>query len=209
MNTQKISRRSLITQGGALAAAGVVLAACGSESTGLSRVGLSPSTTALPEAHVSDVVLLRTAQSVENLAVAALSDPAMSKGNAATKSAIAVFLNGHRANAAAIAPLIAARGGTARDEQRRAVAGDNGDDRCDERRRVDPLDPAECCDVGIGGCALVGGQLGCDRAVPAGRGQRERRPGRRAGLGAEVRGERLDVRDVVRVDGEEGREVVA
>ncbi|MFM8827515.1 MAG: hypothetical protein ACKOFT_10605, partial [Actinomycetota bacterium] len=97
MNTQKISRRSLITQGGALAAAGVVLAACGSEPSGLSRVGLSPSTTALPEAHVSDVVLLRTAQSVENLAVTALSDPAMSKGNAATKAAIAVFLEGHRA----------------------------------------------------------------------------------------------------------------
>lgn len=112
MNTQKISRRSLITQGGALAAAGVVLAACGSEPSGLSRVGLSPSTTALPEAHVSDVVLLRTAQSVENLAVTALSDPAMSKGNTATKAAIAVFLEGHRANAAAIAPLIDARGGS-------------------------------------------------------------------------------------------------
>lgn len=111
MNTPKISRRSLITQGGTLAAAGVVLAACGSEPSGLSRVGLSPSTTALPEVHVSDVVLLRTAQSVENLAVAALSDPAMSKGNAATRAAIAVFIKGHRANAAAIAPLIAARGG--------------------------------------------------------------------------------------------------
>jgi hypothetical protein len=116
VTTQKISRRTLISQGGALAAAGIVLAACGSESSGLARVGLSPSTTALPEAHVSDVVLLRTAQSVENLAVAALTDPVMANGNSATKAAIEVFVAGHRANLAAIAPLVAERGGTGFDK---------------------------------------------------------------------------------------------
>lgn len=107
-----VSRRSLILNGGAAAAAGVILAACGSEHSGIARVGEAPATTALPEAHVSDVVLLRTAESVEQLAIAALeNDTITSKANDATKAAVAQFVATHRANAAAIAPLVAARGG--------------------------------------------------------------------------------------------------
>lgn len=108
-----ISRRSLIVNGGVAAAAGVILAACGSESPGLARIGEAPATTALPEANVSDVVLLRTAQSVENLAVAALTDSTIvSKAPATAKPAIEMFVATHRSNLAAIAPLVAARGGT-------------------------------------------------------------------------------------------------
>ena len=108
----RISRRSLILNGGAAAAAGVILAACGSEHSGLARVGEAPATTALPEAHVSDVVLLRTAESVELLAIEALGSPAITgNASATTKQAIEQFLDAHRSNLAAIAPLVAARGG--------------------------------------------------------------------------------------------------
>lgn len=108
----RISRRSLILNGGAAAAAGVILAACGSEHSGLARVGEAPATTALPEAHVSDVVLLRTAESVEQLAVAALThDSITSKASDTTRAAMELYVSAHRANIAAIAPLVAARGG--------------------------------------------------------------------------------------------------
>ena len=107
----RISRRSLILNGGAAAAAGVILAACGSEDSGLARLGEAPATTALPDAHVSDVVLLRTAESVEQLAVAALTHATItSKAGDNTKAAMELYVAAHRANIAAIAPLVAARG---------------------------------------------------------------------------------------------------
>lgn len=108
----RISRRSLILNGGTAAAASVILAACGSEHSGLARVGEAPATTALPDAHVSDVVLLRTAESVEQLAVAALTHATItSKAGDGTKAAMELYVTSHRANIAAIAPLVAARGG--------------------------------------------------------------------------------------------------
>ncbi|MFM2047210.1 MAG: hypothetical protein RL383_1287 [Actinomycetota bacterium] len=107
-----ISRRTLLLNGGAAAAAGVILAACGGEHSGLARVGEAPATTALPEAHVSDVVLLRTAESVEQLALEALgSDVMMSKAGGTGKAAIEQFLGTHRANVAALAPLVKQNGG--------------------------------------------------------------------------------------------------
>lgn len=111
MNTSRISRRALIINGGAAAGAGLLLAACGQES-GLARIGDAPATTALPTAEVSDVVLLRTAQSVEELALKALADPVITgKADAKSKAAIAIFTAGHRQNLAALSPLVAARGG--------------------------------------------------------------------------------------------------
>lgn len=111
MNTSRITRRSLIINGGAVAGAGLLLAACGQES-GLARIGDAPATTALPEVHVSDTVLLRTAQSVEQLALTALSDSTVTgKADAKSKAAIAIFTKGHEANIAALTALVAARGG--------------------------------------------------------------------------------------------------
>lgn len=108
-----ISRRSLIINGGVATAAAVVLAACGGEESGLARIGDAPATTALPEAHVSDLVLLRTAQSVENLAVEALTDATVvAKASSTAKTALSMYVDTHKKNIAALAPLVEAHGGT-------------------------------------------------------------------------------------------------
>lgn len=112
MNNSRISRRSLIVNGSGLAAAGVVLAACSTPDPGLARIGDAPTTTALPEAKVSDVVLLRTLQSVENLAVNALTDAGIAgKADAKTKAALAAYVQGHKSNLARLDQLVGARGG--------------------------------------------------------------------------------------------------
>jgi hypothetical protein len=65
-----VGRRRFLTLGGASVATAAVLAACGGESdTGLARVGNAPTTTALPDAVVNDVVILRTASSIEYTAI--------------------------------------------------------------------------------------------------------------------------------------------
>lgn len=112
MNNSRISRRSLIVNGSGLAAAGAVLAACSTPDPGLARIGDAPTTTALPDVSVTDVVLLRTLQSVENLAVDALSDPGIAgKGDSKTKAALAAFVDGHKSNLSRLAGLVSARGG--------------------------------------------------------------------------------------------------
>ena len=103
MKNSIISRRALLVNGGTAAAAGVILAACGSPDPGLGRIGDAPLATALPEAHVSDDVLLRTAQSVESLAVAALTDATITgAAGADAKAALEIYVNGHRANISAL-----------------------------------------------------------------------------------------------------------
>jgi hypothetical protein len=112
MKNSIVSRRSLLINGGTAAAAGIVLAACGSPDPGLGRIGEAPVATALPEAHVSDDVLLRTAQSVEELAVEALTDPTVTgKASAEGKAAMALFVSGHKANIAALTSVVDSRGG--------------------------------------------------------------------------------------------------
>lgn len=111
MKNPIVSRRALLVNGGTAAAAGVILAACGSPDPGLGRIGEAPVATALPEAHVSDDVLLRTAQSVEQLALAALTDPTVTSGAGAdAKAAMALFVKGHTANIAALNSLVESRG---------------------------------------------------------------------------------------------------
>lgn len=112
MNDPRISRRSLIINGSGIAAAGVVLAACSTPDPGLGRIGDAPTTTALPEAHVSDVVLVRTLQSVEHLAVEALTDPAVAgKASAEGKAALALFVEGHTTNLDILGNLVEGLGG--------------------------------------------------------------------------------------------------
>ena len=63
-----INRRALLRNGGLVLGAGVVLAACGENVAGTTepgRIGYAPPGSEPPEAEVNDVVLLRTAQSVE------------------------------------------------------------------------------------------------------------------------------------------------
>jgi len=112
MKNSIVSRRALLINGGTAAAAGVILAACGSPDPGLGRIGEAPVATALPEAHVSDDVLLRTAQSVENLAVEALGDATITgKASADAKAAMANYVLGHKSNIAALTSVINSRGG--------------------------------------------------------------------------------------------------
>jgi hypothetical protein len=112
MKNSIVSRRALLINGGTAAAAGVILAACGSPDPGLGRIGEAPVGTALPEAHVSDDVLLRTAQSVETLAVEALTDPTITAAAGSdAQAAMAVYVRGHNANIAALASVIKSRGG--------------------------------------------------------------------------------------------------
>lgn len=64
----RVSRRRLLATGGATLSLGALLAACGKSSPNegaVSRVGTVPPTTALPDAVVNDVTLLRTATSIE------------------------------------------------------------------------------------------------------------------------------------------------
>jgi rubrerythrin len=66
-----VGRRRFLTIGGASIATAALVAACAEDPrTGIARVGVAPSTTKLPDAVVDDVVLLRTASSLEHSAIA-------------------------------------------------------------------------------------------------------------------------------------------
>lgn len=70
----QLSRRELLRLSSFSLASGLVLAACGKQSGviddgAIARLGDTPSTTALPEAEITDEVLLRTAASLEYNAI--------------------------------------------------------------------------------------------------------------------------------------------
>ena len=66
-----VGRRRFLHVGGFSVATAAVLAACGgTESPGVARIGVAPERTDLPPAVVNDIVLLRTAASVERSAIA-------------------------------------------------------------------------------------------------------------------------------------------
>ena len=76
MNTPEINhvlnRRKFLQSGGLALASAAILAACGKSdkvATTYPRIGDSPTTTALPDGTVNDVVLLRTASSLEWCAI--------------------------------------------------------------------------------------------------------------------------------------------
>lgn len=65
-----VGRRRFLHLGGFSVATAAVIAACGgSRSDTIARVGVAPTTTALPDPTVNDVVLLRTAASLEYSAI--------------------------------------------------------------------------------------------------------------------------------------------
>lgn len=116
MTNQKnspISRRTLLRSGGAVVASGVVLAACGgSKGNTVTRIGEQPESEPLGEAKVDDVVLLRTAQSVEKMVADILGDSRVTSvlsGENAT--IVTAFAAAHQRHVSDIAPLVSSRGG--------------------------------------------------------------------------------------------------
>jgi len=110
-----LSRRRFFLAGGATISFGALLAACGAgESTGIARLGDSVPDNALADVEVTDVVLLRTATSLEYNAIyvyEAVASAGILSGDAATLAAR--FLSDHRAHAEATSSLTEKLGGTA------------------------------------------------------------------------------------------------
>lgn len=111
-NQNPISRRTILRSGGMVAATSAFLAACGGANKTVTRIGSAETAEKLSTETVTDVSLLRTAQSVELLVAAILSDSRVT--NLADKDSTPVvqaFTAAHRTAAASIAPLVTARGG--------------------------------------------------------------------------------------------------
>lgn len=111
--TPALSRRSLLRSGGLLAASGGLLAACGgSSSTGIARIGQAPAPTALEGLDVDDIVLVRTAMSMELLVAEILSSPEIAEGVATTNAAIIGAMTAdHRRHSNELAVTVTALGG--------------------------------------------------------------------------------------------------
>lgn len=108
--TSLVSRRNLLRSAGLVAASGAVLAACGDPvNEAPTRLGEAPTTTALPDVKVDDVVLLRTAMSMEALVHLALTSDAVTTTSSA--AVMAAFARRHEANLATLSALVTARGG--------------------------------------------------------------------------------------------------
>lgn len=106
------SRRSLLGTGGLLTASAFLAACAKTESAGIARLGEAPVAEKLSEEEVTDAVLLRTAQSLENMVSNMLSDSAVTSA-VDTKSAplVAKFAAAHKSNASALSSLVSANGG--------------------------------------------------------------------------------------------------
>lgn len=111
---QPFSRRRLFEFGGAAAAMAAVLAACGNDGGGApGRVGLAPTTTALPTATVDDAVFLRTLQSLE-YSTLGMYERFAAEGGLEGQAAAALerFTTDHTEAAAELDSLLGTVGGT-------------------------------------------------------------------------------------------------
>jgi rubrerythrin len=110
-----VGRRRFITIGGATIATAALMAACAEDPrTGIARVGVAPSTTKLPDPVVDDVVLLRTASSLEHSAIAVY-DAVIGHTDlldAAYQDVAKRFRDDHAGHAALFEKLTASVGGT-------------------------------------------------------------------------------------------------
>ena len=122
MSELNLSRRQLLRLSGASVAGSLFLAACGKqsnveESSNIASAGTVPPTTALPEAEVNDVVLLRTAASLEYNAIdtyeLALDARLLTGDYAKLADAVKRFRDDHREHADAVNKLVVALGGKA------------------------------------------------------------------------------------------------
>lgn len=112
----RVGRRDALRIGGITLSLSAIIAACGDQRTGDSspgRVGNAPPATPLPDGEVNDVVLLRTASSLENTIVAVY-ERAVAAGafDGSTATLADRLIENHAATAAQMGELTAANGGT-------------------------------------------------------------------------------------------------
>jgi len=110
-----IDRRTLLRVGGLTVSLGAIVAACGGASLGSEgpgRIGVAAPPPTLGPSDVSDIVLLRTAQSLEYTALEVY-DLAAATGSltAEQRSLVDAMTADHRRHAAALSQLIVAAGG--------------------------------------------------------------------------------------------------
>jgi len=114
-SSSSFSRRTVLRTGGTVAAATVFLAACGkSTPASLARIGDAPSTTKPTDGPITDILLLRTAMSMEQMVHDALTNAVVSKNVAAENQAIiASYAAIHKSHMTTLGSLVSARGGQA------------------------------------------------------------------------------------------------
>jgi Ferritin-like domain len=107
-----VGRRNFLRLGGAGVASAAVLSACGgTDSPGVARVGTAPTTTQLPDAVVTDGVLMRTAASIERSVIGLYSTVLDAELiPASLVSTVERFRDDHVAHAEALDELTAAAG---------------------------------------------------------------------------------------------------
>mgnify|MGYP003704086455 CR=1 FL=1 len=109
------SRRKFLQTGGLALASAAVLAACGKNdklAAGIPRLGEAPTTTGLPEGGATDIVLLRTATSLEYCAIDAYGAVAdLNILPATSAAALKRFRDDHSAHAKALSELVKKVGG--------------------------------------------------------------------------------------------------
>ncbi len=107
-----MSRRGLLITGGLGISLGAVIAACGSDDGEPGRVGLAPTITDLPDVEVDDIVLLRTASSLEYSTIDLYEQLLeLDAFGADSIPLIDRFIEDHRRHAAGLAELTVAAGG--------------------------------------------------------------------------------------------------
>lgn len=110
-----ISRREVIRQGGLVLSLGAIVAACGSDRGGSAdpgRLGVADVDPELPDGEVNDVVLLRTAQSLEYTALGVYAAAAdLDVLSAAENALVGRLVSDHTGHAALLGTLITEQGG--------------------------------------------------------------------------------------------------
>jgi hypothetical protein len=110
-----VDRRSLLRTSGLALSLGALVAACGQDRTGLEepgRVGNAPPPPTLPDTTINDVVFLRTAQSIEYLAIDVYGVAAgLGVLDAASTQVVSRFVQDHTNHADALGELIVAADG--------------------------------------------------------------------------------------------------
>ena len=110
-----LNRRQLLGLGGSSLLGAALLAACSHDTPPATRVGDAGTTTTIAEPEVNDVVLLRTAASLEYTVIEAYAQlaPFLTGDFASAKDAVDRFVADHEAHANAINELVVSIGGTA------------------------------------------------------------------------------------------------
>lgn len=109
---RSLSRRSLLRSASLVTVSGGLLAACADPiDERATRIGDAPKSTALPTVEVTDVVLLRTAMSMEYLVHDIIGGDAVAAAFTKSPSPASLFVPEHLRNVAALAALVSERNG--------------------------------------------------------------------------------------------------